>query len=144
MECEQSGGAAAVRRCSVILLLDTSTSECRLTLIEGDEHHNYAWQANRELAHGLLRFIDECLARHDLAMGQLGGLGVLRGPGSFTGLRIGITTLNTIADSEAIPIVGVLGENWQDEAARRLLAGEDDTIVLPEYGREARITKPRK
>lgn len=128
----------------MILLLDTSTSECRLTLVDGDERHDYTWQADRELAHGLLRFIDECLAARSLAIGQLDGLGVLRGPGSFTGLRIGITTLNTIADSEVIPIVGTLGEDWQDEAVRRLRTSENDMIVLPEYGREARITKPRK
>ena len=128
----------------MILLLDTSTNECRLSLVGGSDRHDYIWQADRELAHGLLRFIDECLAVHSLEIRQLDGLGVLRGPGSFTGLRIGITTLNTIADSEAIPVVGTLGEDWQDAAIRRLQAGENDVIVLPEYGREARITKPRK
>ena len=106
--------------------------------------HDYKWDAQRELAHGLLRYIVETLAQHDAEISDLEGLGVFRGPGSFTGLRIGITTLNTIASSEQIPIVGIVGEDWKSEALLRLSAGENDKIVLPEYGREARITTPRK
>lgn len=128
----------------MILLLDTSTSECRVTLVDGETRHDYTWQADRDLAHGLLEYIVARLTEHDRAVADLSGVGVFRGPGSFTGLRIGITTLNTIAASEHIPIVGTLGETWQIDALARLNAGEDDQIVLPEYGRDARITTPRK
>lgn len=128
----------------MILLLNTSTPECQLTLIDGDKREDAVWQADRGLARGLLQFIVETLESQDTDIASLKGLGVMRGPGSFTGLRIGVTTLNTIADSQQIPIVGVTGESWQDDALRRLQAGEDDQIVLPEYGRDARITSPRK
>lgn len=128
----------------MILLLDTSTPECHLTLVEGDTSTTATWMAERELAHGLLRFLVEQLAACNSSLHALEGIGVFRGPGSFTGLRIGIATLNTIADSEQIPIVAVMGEDWQAEAVRRLRAGENAGIALPEYGRDARITKPRK
>lgn len=128
----------------MILLLDTSTPECHLTLVQDGNFTEYTWQADRELARGLLKFIVDTLAEQDASITSLEGLGVLRGPGSFTGLRIGITTLNTIADSEQVPIVGATGDEWKNEAAARLAAGENDQIVLPEYGRDARITTPRK
>lgn len=128
----------------MILLLDTAAPTCKLTLVDGESRYDYEWGANRELARGLLEFLVTTLAEHDQTLAELSGIGVLRGPGSFTGLRIGITTLNTIADSERISIVGTLGDAWQDEALARLAAGENDQIVLPEYGRDARITTPRK
>jgi len=128
----------------MILLLDTSTMTCRLSLIDGDNRYDDEWEANRELAKGLLRYLHDQLAAQGKSWNDLTGIGVLRGPGSFTGLRIGITVLNTLADSLHVPIIGALGEQWQTEAMRRLEAGEDDKIVLPEYGSEAHITQPRK
>ena len=126
------------------LLLDTSTPECRLTLVIDGKYHEYTWQADRDLARGLLEYIVTQLAAHNMQLSDLAGMGVFRGPGSFTGLRIGMATLNTIADSEQIAIVGTMDDDWKASVIARLDAGEDDRIVLPEYGRAARITKPRK
>lgn len=127
------------------VLLDTSTAVCRVWLVDSNgEQHEYTWQADRQMAKGLLAYIIECLARHQVAIQEVAGWGVLRGPGSFTGLRIGIATINTIGDTCHAPIVGVTGDNWQVRALQRLQAGESDKIILPEYGREARITAPRK
>lgn len=128
----------------MILLLDTSTPECRLTFVEGDWRYDARWEANRELAKGLLEYIQSQLKSQNKSWEDLTGLGAFKGPGSFTGLRIGITVLNTVAYSEGIPIVGETGEAWQQCAVERLLKGESDKIVLPEYGGEANITQPRK
>lgn len=128
----------------MILLLDTSTSTCKLTLVDGKTITHYDWQADRTLAKGLLKYIVDTLAENKTTIQQLNGLGVMKGPGSFTGLRIGCTVLNTIAEFEHIPIVGTTGEQWQAEAQGLLHSGVNQRIVLPDYGREARITKPRK
>lgn len=128
----------------MIILLDTATPICRLTLVDGESRIHDEWQADRTLAKHLLGYLRDQLATHGKSFQDVTGIGVFQGPGSFTGLRIGLTVLNTIADAQAIPIVGTQGEEWQDVALARLAAGENDQMVLPFYGSEAHITTPRK
>ena len=128
----------------MILCLDTSTPVCQLALIEGNWRHVATWESGRELAKGLLGYIQDELQKNDKTWEDLSGLVVFRGPGSFTGLRIGVTVLNSLAYARSIAIVGELGENWRENGVVRLLSGENDEIVLPEYGGEANITTPRK
>jgi tRNA threonylcarbamoyladenosine biosynthesis protein TsaB len=128
----------------MILLLDTSTPICKLSFVDGDWRFDDEWEANRELAKGLLGYLDEQLKKNDKTWTDISGIVGFKGPGSFTGLRIGLTVLNTLADSEKIPIIGATGERWQSEGLKRLEAAENDHIVMPEYGSEAHITKPRK
>lgn len=124
----------------MIILLDTSTATCFLTVIDGDSRRSYEWEAGRTLARGLLGFLQEKTG--DLR--KITGIGVMKGPGSFTGLRIGLTVANTLADSLSVPIVGVSGDNWQDVALEKLQSGENEKIILPTYGSEAHITRQKK
>ncbi|MEO7904347.1 MAG: tRNA (adenosine(37)-N6)-threonylcarbamoyltransferase complex dimerization subunit type 1 TsaB [Candidatus Saccharimonadales bacterium] len=128
----------------MILLLDTSTPVCKLTLINGDLRHEYEWQADRTLAKFLLAYLRDRLAEHAATLHGVTAIGAFEGPGSFTGLRIGLTVLNTIADAQAIPIVGARGDDWQNLALQRLSNGENDQLVMPHYGSDAHITAPRK
>jgi tRNA threonylcarbamoyladenosine biosynthesis protein TsaB len=128
----------------MILLLDSSTPVCKVTFIDGDWRYDDQWQADRQLAKGLLGYLQEQLRKNDKTFADLSGIGVFAGPGSFTGLRIGLTVLNTIADSESIPIVGSTSEDWQTATLEALQAGKNERIVLPFYGSDAHITKPRK
>ena len=128
----------------MILLLDTSTPICKLTLADGDWRYDDQWQADRQLAKGLLGYLQEQLQKNSKTFQDISGIDAFAGPGSFTGLRIGLTVLNTIADSENIPIVGSTAENWQAVVLEDLAAGKNEKIVLPFYGSDAHITKPRK
>lgn len=128
----------------MILLLDTSTPVCKLTLVDGDWRYDDEWQADRQLAKGLLGYLQEQLQKNGKTFDDVSGIGAFAGPGSFTGLRIGLTVLNTIADSENIPIVGSTEDDWQTAVLEALRLGENEKIVLPFYGSDAHITKPRK
>lgn len=128
----------------MILLLDTSTSLCKLTLLDGKLRYDDEWQADRTLAKGLLRYLDENLKLRNKTWSDITAIGAFEGPGSFTGIRIGLTVMNTIADSLYIPIVGGRSEIWQDVVLSKLKAGQDEKIVLPFYGAEVNITTPRK
>jgi len=128
----------------MILLLDTSSPTCRLSMIEGEWRYDSMWEAGRELAKGLLGFLDQEISFQEKSWDDVKGLVVYQGPGSFTGLRIGITVFNTLAYSRVLPIVGTTGEDWRAQGLKRLENGENDEVVLPEYGGEANITTPKK
>ena len=128
----------------MILLLNTSEPVCKLTIIDGNNRHDFDWQSDRTLAKNLLSFLKEKLGNCGKSWSDISSIGVFEGPGSFTGLRIGITVMNTIADASGVPIVGGRGENWQEEVVVKLTNGINEKIVLPFYGSEAHITIPKK
>ena len=128
----------------MILLWDSSDMTVRLTVTDGEVTHEYEWLAGRELARDMLAYLRDQLAVHGKTFADIQGIGVFRGPGSYTGLRIGLTVLNTLASARRIPIVGAVGDDWQRDCLAQLTTGQDDKIVLPEYGSEAHITKPKK
>jgi tRNA threonylcarbamoyladenosine biosynthesis protein TsaB len=124
----------------VRLFLKTADAMCEVWL----DGERYEWDAGRGLARGLLKYLHDLLVQNGADWGDLTGIGFFAGPGSFTGLRIGATVVNTLADSENIPIVAARGDDWLDRAGELLDAGENQKIVLPFYGADANITKPRK
>lgn len=128
----------------MIVLWNSAEMTVQLTLIDGDKRTDYEWVAERNLARDMLAYLRDRLAENEASFADISGIGVFRGPGSFTGLRIGLAVLNTIAHEQRIPIVGVTGDAWREECLDRLQNGRNDEIVLPEYGAEARVTKPRK
>jgi len=128
----------------MIILLDTSTPICKLTFIDGDFRYGDQWRADRTLAKGLLGYLDENLRKFYKTWSDISSIGIFEGPGSFTGLRIGITVMNTIADAQSIPIVGGRGDDWQTQAMNKLKNNENEKIVLPFYGSPAHITTPKK
>lgn len=58
-------------------------------------------------AETLLPLIAKLFARHAVTVEQLAGISVSIGPGSFTGLRIGIATAKGLAYGSGVPVVGV-------------------------------------
>ena len=129
----------------MIVLLDTRSGLCRVGLVAAQNEPTwYEWQADRQLAHGLLAFLRDCLAVQHLTFQDVTGIGAYEGPGSFTGLRIGLTVANMLSSSLGVPIVGETGDEWAQNAILRLYRSENDNIIRPEYGAEAHITKPRK
>jgi tRNA threonylcarbamoyladenosine biosynthesis protein TsaB len=100
-------------------------------------------ETDRELSSKLPSLVQGILSDNALELADLGGLVCFAGPGSFTGLRIGHSYANALAYALSIPIVQRSGEAWLAEGAGALLAGENDKVVIPEYGAEANITKPK-
>ena len=108
------------------LYLDTSSPTTTLKLDE----FTYEWQSNRDLAKHLLKFIHDKLSEHSKDWHDLTELHFFTGPGSFTGLRIGATIINTLASELQIPIFDQNNKSLE--------------LALPQYGRPANITRPKK
>ncbi|NCU37787.1 hypothetical protein EOL96_01845 [Candidatus Saccharibacteria bacterium] len=128
----------------MILLWNSADMKIETVFLHGETTYAYEWNADRTLAKEMLAYLRDRLAEHELTFDDIESIGVFRGPGSYTGLRIGLTVLNTLAHSYSIPIVGAVGSTWQEICTRRILQGENDFLVLPEYGAQAHVTKPRK
>ena len=91
-----------------ILGIDTSTMTGSLAIIRDDRLiAEYSVNTKTTHAERLLTSIDLLLQAASLTVQDLDGIAVASGPGSFTGLRIGITTAKSIAYSIQKPIVGV-------------------------------------
>lgn len=96
----------------VLLALDTSTDVCALALGEFDGGHvrvidEFDFAAPRAALGRLVPAIVEALAAHSLAPDDISGVVVGRGPGSFTGVRIGVATAKGIAYGRGVPLYGV-------------------------------------
>ena len=129
----------------MILALRTDKPISELYLCDGtDVTATYEWEAHRQLADTIHIKIEELLTANNLTWADITGLVVFKGPGSFTGLRIGITVANTIAYAQAVPIVGAEGDNWLQKGLQQLQNSADNKIVLPEYGGSINITTPKK
>jgi tRNA threonylcarbamoyladenosine biosynthesis protein TsaB len=102
------------------------------------------WEAHRQLTDTIHIQIETLLHRNNLDWAQIVGVIVFKGPGSFTGLRIGITVANTIAYAQQIATVGAQGDAWLQDGLVRLTQKQNDIIVIPEYGGQINITSPKK
>ena len=81
------------------------------------------WESRHRHGEELLERIDRLLAEAGARKGDLAGVIVGTGPGSFTGLRIGLATAKTIAYSLGIPVVGVSTTVAIAHAARTRTSG---------------------
>lgn len=128
----------------LILTIRTDKPEAEIGLFEDQTKLAYqTWQAHRELSSTILTKVEAVLKTKNKTLQDLGGIVGFRGPGSFTGLRIGLTVANTLAYGLGIPIVGASGDDWLNGGINKLKNREDDQIILPEYGAPVHITQPR-
>lgn len=129
----------------IILTIRTDNPEAEVGLFDGNSQLAYeTWHAHRDLSVQLHRKIEDVISSCGMQTDAIQGIACFEGPGSFTGLRIGLTVGNALAYSLRVPVVAAGGEDWIATATSRLLNSENDNIVLPEYGAPVHITKQKK
>ena len=128
-----------------ILVIRTDKTEAELYIYEGkDKLAETKWQAHRQLAETISDRIREILDSSSISLRNIEGIVCFKGPGSFTGLRIGLSVGNALAYAQNIPIVAREGKDWLKQGVNDLLSGKNDKIAAPEYGAPAKTTPPKK
>lgn len=128
----------------VAIKTDNPTTELYVLDSDGGIRSQEVWESGRQLSAQLLVRLEDLLRDCRGTLSEVSGLIVYRGPGSFTGLRIGLSVANAIAYGNDAQIVGTTGENWLQDGMEQLSAAEPSGQILPEYGAQANITHPRK
>jgi tRNA threonylcarbamoyladenosine biosynthesis protein TsaB len=128
----------------LILTIRTDKPEAELGLFEDQTRLAYfTWPAHRQLAETIHLNIKELLSSYQKDLKDVEAIAAYKGPGSFTGLRIGLSVANALASGLNIPIVAMGKEDWIQEAITQLMKGQNDKLALPEYGSPPHITQPK-
>lgn len=90
-----------------LLALETSTESCSVALIHGDEVIARSELAPRRHAELVLPMADALLAEAGLGRHALDAIAVGRGPGAFTGVRLGVSLAQGMAMAMDLPVVTV-------------------------------------
>jgi tRNA threonylcarbamoyladenosine biosynthesis protein TsaB len=128
----------------IILTIRTDRPEAELRLFDDQTQlAEIVWQAHRELAETIHLKTKELLDGQGKTLQDIEAVVAFQGPGSFTGLRIGLSVANALSDGLTVPIVAAQGDAWQATGIERLQNGERNAIAVPEYGAPVRITQQK-
>ena len=94
---------------AIILTLDTSTKNCSVALFNGKKtialkEQNYDGYTHAEQ---LTLFIEEVIKSANLPLKEIEAIAISKGPGSYTGLRIGTSTAKGLCYALDIPLISI-------------------------------------
>lgn len=110
-----------------VLAIDTSTEQAGVALSTENGLLSRSWPASRAQTTTVLPEIDRLVQEAGLTPADISGLVVATGPGTFTGLRVGIAIAKGIVAAREVPLVGVPTL----EIVFAMHPGEDIVTVLP-------------
>ena len=113
-----------------LLALDTSTEACSVALFHHGEKTHINELAQRTHTKRILPMIDEILANSGLRLNQVDALAFGRGPGSFTGVRVGAGIAQGLAFGADLPVIPISNLTAMSQAAFELHQAENVVAAI--------------
>lgn len=113
-----------------ILALDTSTENCSVALMIDDRIIARSEVAPRDHTKKILPMVDEVLKEAGITLQDLDALAYGRGPGSFTGVRIGIGIAQGLAFGAELPMIGISTLAAMAQACHRIHQSEQVVAAI--------------
>ncbi|MGL4716177.1 MAG: tRNA (adenosine(37)-N6)-threonylcarbamoyltransferase complex dimerization subunit type 1 TsaB [Aeromonas sp.] len=107
-----------------ILAVDTATEACSTALMVGDKVFSRWEEAPRDHTRKILPMVQSVLDEAGISLSELDAIAFGRGPGSFTGVRIGISAAQGLAFGAGVPLIGVSTLAAMAQGAYRLDGAE--------------------
>jgi tRNA threonylcarbamoyladenosine biosynthesis protein TsaB len=123
-----------VKKLTKLLAIDTSTAHMTIALMDGEILLGESSQrVERDHSSKLVPAVQGLLSSLDLTFQDIDGIAAGQGPGSYTGVRIGVTVAKTLAWTLQIPLIGIssleaLAYGAVDE---KLSAGTEKQWIIP-------------
>jgi tRNA threonylcarbamoyladenosine biosynthesis protein TsaB len=114
----------------IILGIETATEICGIALTNNGTHLDECLREEKHIhAEQLLPMVEHLLKKNCTELASLDGIAVSIGPGSFTGLRIGLSVAKGLAESVNLPLVAVPTLTSVAFALNNTLMAREQTIV---------------
>ena len=142
-----------------ILFIETSTELCSTALSEDGKIISVRENAERKHASLTAPFIKEMLDEHNLSVKDCSAVCVSMGPGSYTGLRVGVSTAKGLCFGAGLPLMAIgsldtlvwqaIGENLVPEGCKYIVPMIDArrmevyTAVFTPDGKQVTETEPK-
>lgn len=107
-----------------ILAVDTATEACSAALLVGDKLFSRWEEAPRDHTRKILPMVQAVLDDAGISLSDLDAIAFGRGPGSFTGVRIGIGVAQGLAFGAGVPLIGISTLAAMAQGAYRLDGAE--------------------
>ena len=140
----------------LILAIDTALDACAAAVLDTEAGRSIAQESQamkRGHAEALMPLIARVIAASGVAFANLDRVAVTTGPGSFTGLRVGLSAARGIALAANIPVVGittlaayaapVVSQNGEHPVVSAIDARHDHVYLQVVNGNGSALVRPR-